>query len=92
MILNQLSRYPNPLTYNSRKPREIGCADVAEWSSSFAKEEHNNASALRADSPSGDQEFESPHPRLTFFLRIRVAACTLPAGYAPTLSACQALQ
>jgi hypothetical protein len=38
----------------------------------FSKGEHNNASALsrkslkKADSPSGDQEFESPHLRHSF--------------------------
>src|SRR5687767_10336125 len=72
------------LTYKSKKPRKAGSADVAEWSSPLEKGGHSNASALRADSPSGDQEFESPHPRLTFFLQSRGAACTLPAGCAPT--------
>jgi hypothetical protein len=45
------------------------------WQSGLLFREHNNASALSlsvsgrsADSPSGDQEFKSPHPRHSYAL------------------------
>jgi hypothetical protein len=44
-----------------------GCGRVVFFF--LLKEGHNNASALRADSPSGDQEFESPHPRFILLCR-----------------------